>query len=36
VKIKINELEANNKNKSIRDLYRCINEFKGTITELIL
>jgi hypothetical protein len=25
---KINELEANNKNKNIRDLYRGINEFK--------
>jgi hypothetical protein len=24
----INELEANNKNKNIRDLYRGINEFK--------
>jgi hypothetical protein len=25
---KINELEANNKNKNIRDLYTGINEFK--------
>jgi hypothetical protein len=25
---KINELEINTKNKNIRDLYRCINEFK--------
>jgi hypothetical protein len=25
---KINELETNNKNKNIRDLYRGINEFK--------
>jgi hypothetical protein len=25
---KINELETNNKNKNIRDLYRVINEFK--------
>jgi hypothetical protein len=28
LKGKINELEANNKNKNIRDLYRGINEFK--------
>jgi hypothetical protein len=28
LKGKINELESNNKNKNIRDLYRCINEFK--------
>jgi hypothetical protein len=28
LKGKINKLEANNKNKNIRDLYRCINEFK--------
>jgi hypothetical protein len=28
VKGKINELEANNKNKKIRDLYRGINEFR--------
>jgi hypothetical protein len=28
VKGKINELETNNKNKNIRDLYRGINEFK--------
>jgi hypothetical protein len=28
LKDKINELETNNKNKSIRDLYRGINEFK--------
>jgi hypothetical protein len=28
LKFKINELETNNKNKNIRDLYRCINEFK--------
>jgi hypothetical protein len=28
LKGKINELETNNKNKNIRDLYRCINEFK--------
>jgi hypothetical protein len=27
LKGKINELEANNKNKNIRDLYRGINEF---------
>jgi lantibiotic modifying enzyme len=27
-KDKINELETNNKNKNIRDLYRGINEFK--------
>jgi hypothetical protein len=26
-KDKINELELNSKNKNIRDLYRCINEF---------
>jgi hypothetical protein len=36
-KSKINELETNNKNKNIRDLYRGINEFKkGTNLELIL
>jgi hypothetical protein len=28
LKSKINELETNNKNKTIRDLYRAINEFK--------
>jgi hypothetical protein len=28
LKGKINELETNNKNKNIRDLYREINEFK--------
>jgi hypothetical protein len=28
LKGKINELETNNKNKSIRDLYKGINEFK--------
>jgi hypothetical protein len=28
LKDKINELETNNKNKYIRDLYRGINEFK--------
>jgi hypothetical protein len=28
LKGKLNELETNNKNKNIRDLYRCINEFK--------
>jgi hypothetical protein len=28
LKGKINELETNNKNKNIRDLYRGINEFK--------
>jgi hypothetical protein len=28
LKDKINELESNNKNKNIRDLYRGINEFK--------
>jgi hypothetical protein len=28
LKGKINELEANNKNKNITDLYRGINEFK--------
>jgi hypothetical protein len=28
LKGKINELEANNKNKNVRDLYRGINEFK--------
>jgi hypothetical protein len=33
---KINELEINNKNKNIRDLYRGINEFKkGTNLDLI-
>jgi hypothetical protein len=37
LKGKINELETNNKNKNIRDLYRSINEFKkGTNPELIL
>jgi hypothetical protein len=36
-KDKINELETNNKNKNIRDLYRGINEFKKvTNLELIL
>jgi hypothetical protein len=33
LKGKLNELETNNKNKNIRDLYRGINEFKK---ELIL
>jgi hypothetical protein len=28
LKGKLNELETNNKNKNIRDLYRGINEFK--------
>jgi hypothetical protein len=28
MKGKINDLESNNKNKNIRDLYRGINEFK--------
>jgi hypothetical protein len=28
LKGKINELQTNNKNKNIRDLYRGINEFK--------
>jgi hypothetical protein len=28
LKGKINELETNNENKNIRDLYRGINEFK--------
>jgi hypothetical protein len=28
LKGKINELQTNNKNKNIRDLYRSINEFK--------
>jgi prefoldin subunit 5 len=28
LKDEINELETNNKNKNIRDLYRGINEFK--------
>jgi hypothetical protein len=28
MKDEINELETNSKNKNIRDLYRCINEFK--------
>jgi hypothetical protein len=28
LKGKINEIETNNKNKSIRDFYRGINEFK--------
>jgi hypothetical protein len=37
LKRKINELESNNKNKNIRDLYRGINKFKkGTNLELIL
>jgi hypothetical protein len=37
MKRKINEMETNNKNKNIRDLYRGINEFKrGTNLELIL
>jgi hypothetical protein len=38
LKGKLNELETNNKNKNIRDLYRGINEFlgKGTNLELIL
>jgi hypothetical protein len=29
MKEKVNELEANSKNKNIRDLYICINEFKN-------
>jgi hypothetical protein len=29
LKDKINELETNNKNKNIRDLYRGINEFRS-------
>jgi hypothetical protein len=36
LKGKINELKTNNKNKNIRNLYRGINEFKGTNLELIL
>ena len=28
LKVKINELETNSKNKNIRDLYRGINDFK--------
>jgi hypothetical protein len=37
MKGKINELETNNKNKNIRDLYRGINEFKkGYQPKLIL
>jgi hypothetical protein len=37
LKDKINELQTNNKNKNIRDLYRGINEFKKSISlELIL
>jgi hypothetical protein len=37
LKGKINELETNNKNRNIRDLYSVINEFrKGTSLELIL
>jgi hypothetical protein len=37
LKGKINELETNNKNKNIRDLYRDINEFMtDTNLELIL
>jgi hypothetical protein len=28
LKVKINEIDTNNKNKYIRDLYRCIDEFK--------
>jgi hypothetical protein len=37
VKGKINELETNNKNKNIRDLYGGIKEFKkGTNLELML
>jgi hypothetical protein len=28
VKEKINEVERNSKNKNIKDLFRCINEFK--------
>jgi hypothetical protein len=35
LKNKINEFEANSKNKNITDLYRSINEFKkGTNLEL--
>jgi ATP-dependent Lon protease len=37
LKGKINELETDNKNRNIRDLYRGVNEFqKGTNLELIL
>jgi hypothetical protein len=36
LKGKIEELETNNRNKTIRDMYRGINEFKGTNLELIL
>jgi hypothetical protein len=37
MKGKINELETNNKNKNIKDLYRGINNLrKGTKLELIL
>jgi hypothetical protein len=28
LKVKINDLETNSKNKNIRDLYRCMDEFK--------
>jgi hypothetical protein len=35
LKGKINELEANNKNKNIGDLYRGINEFKKAYRPLI-
>jgi hypothetical protein len=38
LKDKINELESNGKNKNIRDLYRCINEFNKVyqpITNLV-
>jgi hypothetical protein len=30
LKYKINDLATNSKNKNIRDLYRGINEFKGS------
>jgi hypothetical protein len=33
---KINELETNNKNKNIRDLYRGINEFKKGYQPIML
>jgi hypothetical protein len=36
LKNKINDLKTNNKTKNIRDLYRGINEFKGTNLELVL
>jgi len=37
LKGKVTELETDNKNRNIRDLYRGVNEFqKGTNLELIL